>query len=106
MAAASAPAPVPLSVARWILSLGMLASLAFCTARANAEFISGSPPPSRAATVIALDSLPKRAPRFASAAPFLRLIVDHFECPLKFRTPPVESTRGISHRPLTQDGKP
>src|SRR5215204_4672990 len=32
MAAASAPTPVPLSMARWILSLGMLASLAFCTA--------------------------------------------------------------------------
>src|SRR5882757_9290614 len=40
-----------------------------------------SPPPSRAATVIARASLEKSLPRFASAAPFLCLIDDHFECP-------------------------
>src|ERR1700743_1413495 len=40
-----------------------------------------SPPPSRAATVIARASLKKSLPRFASAAPFLCLIDDHFECP-------------------------
>src|ERR671929_1164943 len=79
---ASAPAPVPLSRARWMLSLGILASLAFCTARCSAGFISASPPPSRAATVIARESLPKSAPRLASWAPFLRLIVDHLLCPL------------------------
>src|SRR5918998_6905328 len=82
MSAASAPEPVPLSMARWMLSLGMLPSLAFWTASASAGFISGSPPPSRAATVIALDSFPKSAPRFASAAPFFLLIVDHLLCPL------------------------
>src|SRR3712207_6793139 len=69
-------------MARWILSLGMLPSLAFETARASAGFISGSPPPSRAATVMALDSLPKSAPRLASAAPFLRFMVDHLLWPL------------------------
>src|ERR1700755_314989 len=40
-----------------------------------------SPPPSRAATVIARASFEKSLPRFASAAPFLCLIDDHFECP-------------------------
>src|SRR5215211_6353529 len=69
-------------MARWMLSLGMLPSLALETARASAGFISGSPPPSRAATVMALDSLPNSAPRLASAAPFLRLIVDHLLWPL------------------------
>src|SRR5688572_28042635 len=69
-------------MARWMLSLDMSQSLALETARASAGFISGSPPRSRAATVMALDSLPKSAPRLASAAPFLRFMVDHLLCPL------------------------
>jgi hypothetical protein len=31
--------------------------------------------------MISRDSFVKMAPRFASAAPFCRLIVDHLECP-------------------------
>lgn len=41
----------------------------------------GSPPPSLAAIVMAWASFVKAAPRFASAAPFFRFIVDHLECP-------------------------
>src|SRR6202012_4750022 len=68
-------------MAFWILSLGIDASRAFCTAVPRAGFPSMSPPPSRAATVIARASLEKSLPRFASAAPFLCLIDDHLECP-------------------------
>ena len=42
-------------------------------------FPSGSPPPSRAATVIARASFVNSFPRFASVAPFLCLIDAHFE---------------------------
>src|ERR1700761_4061374 len=68
-------------MAFWILSLGIDASRAFCTAVPRDGFPSMSPPPSRAATVIARASLEKSLPRFASAAPFLCLIDDHLECP-------------------------
>src|ERR1700742_1698567 len=64
-----------------MLSLGIEASRAFCTAVASAALPSVSPPPSRAATVIARASLLKSLPRLASAAPFLCLIDDHLECP-------------------------
>lgn len=43
----------PLTFARSMLSLGILASRAFYTAVANAALLAGSPPPSRAATWIA-----------------------------------------------------
>src|SRR6201995_2901051 len=68
-------------MAFWILSFGIDASRAFWTAVPRAGFPSRSPPPSRAATVIARASLEKSLPRFASAAPFLCLIDDHLECP-------------------------
>src|SRR3954469_4872288 len=81
IAAPSAPAPAPVPIAFWILSFGIEASRAFWTAVASAALPSVSPPPSRAATVIARASLLKSLPRLASAAPFLCLIDDHFECP-------------------------
>src|SRR3954453_7043735 len=52
----------------------------------------GSPPPMRAATVSSLMSLVKSLPRFASSAPFLCLIVAHFECPLISAKPPARET--------------
>src|SRR5919199_9005 len=58
-ASASPPSPVPFAIARSMLSLGIEASRAFCTAAASAALASGSPPPSRAATVIARASLVK-----------------------------------------------
>src|SRR5215211_6116272 len=64
-----------------MLSFGIEASFAFWIASASAGFPSASPPPSRAATVIARVSFVKRAPRFASTA-FLRCLIDaHLECP-------------------------
>src|SRR5690349_22386928 len=42
---------------------------------------SGSPPPLRAATVISLINFVNNLPRLASSAPFLCLILCHFECP-------------------------
>src|SRR3954449_11110168 len=80
-ASTSAPAPVPLAMARSMLSLGIEASLAFCTARAREGLPSGSPPPSFAATVIARASLVKSLPRRASTIAFLCLIPAHLECP-------------------------
>src|SRR5512132_819947 len=68
-------------MARSMLSLGIEASLAFCTARPSAGFVSGSPPPSRAATVIARASFVKSLPRRASTIAFLCLIPAHLECP-------------------------
>src|SRR5436190_2579738 len=64
-----------------MLSLGIEASRAFWTASASDGFPSGSPPPSRAATVIARASLVKCWPRRWSTTAFLCLIECHFECP-------------------------
>ena len=72
---------MPLATARSMLSLGMEVSRAFWIASARAGFPSGSPPPSRAATVIARVSFVNSAPRLASTAFFLCLIEAHFECP-------------------------
>src|SRR5919201_1231309 len=78
---ASASAPVPFAIARSMLSLGIEYERAFSIAFASARLLSGSPPPSLAATMIARESFEKSFPRFASAAPFLCLIVDHLLCP-------------------------
>src|SRR6185436_12343161 len=64
-----------------MFSFGIRSALAFSTAFASAALPSGSPPPSRAATVIARASFVKSCPRRASAAPFLRLICAHLEWP-------------------------
>src|SRR5215218_7106991 len=50
-------------------------------------FPPGSGPPSRAATMIARVSFEKSWPRFASVAPFFRLIDAHLLCPDKARLP-------------------
>src|ERR1700750_535960 len=80
-ASASAPSPVPLAIARSMLSLGIEASRAFWTASASDVYPTRSPPPSRAATLIALASLVKCWPRRASTTAFLCLIECHLECP-------------------------
>src|SRR5207248_11580818 len=72
---------VPLAIARSMLSLGMEASRAFWMARARAGLPSGSPPPSRAATVTARASLVNCWPRRASTSAFLCLIECHLEWP-------------------------
>src|SRR5947199_224232 len=63
-------------MARSMLSLGIEASLAFCTAWPSAALLSGSPPPSRAATVIARASLVNCWPRRASTAERLDRLVE------------------------------
>src|SRR6188472_534494 len=64
-----------------MLSFGMEYERAFSIAFCSARLPPGSGPPSRAATMIARDSLEKSLPRLASAAPFLCLIDDHLLCP-------------------------
>src|SRR2546425_6966031 len=59
----------------------MLPALASRMALRRRALPSGSPPPERAATVISLMNLVKSLPRLASSAPFLCLILCHFECP-------------------------
>src|SRR5437667_11910874 len=68
-------------MARSMLSLGMLFAFASATAARRRGLPSASPPPSRAATVISLRMRVKTLPRFASAAPFLCLMVDHLLWP-------------------------
>src|SRR3954452_970838 len=78
---ASCPVPAPFAIARSMLSFGMEYERAFSIAFAGDRLLSGSPPPSFAATMIARESFEKSLPRFASAAPFLCLIDDHLLCP-------------------------
>src|SRR6476661_8646034 len=70
-----------------IVSLGMLPPLASRIALRKRALASGSPPPERAATVISLINFVNSLPRLASSAPFLCLILCHFECPdIEFRS--------------------
>src|SRR5437763_9193385 len=64
-----------------MLSFGIDASLALRTAFSSAALPSGSPPPSRAATVIARVSLENCAPLRESTTAFLCLMLAHLECP-------------------------
>src|SRR3989304_8476269 len=64
-----------------MLSIGMFTERALSIARRSRKLASGSPPPARAETMISRATFVKSAPRFASLAPFWRLIVDHLECP-------------------------
>src|SRR5262245_16894660 len=66
-----------------MLSFGIEFSRAFSIAFCSAMFPPGSGPPSRAATMIARVSFEKSWPRFASVAPFFRLIDAHLLCPDK-----------------------
>src|SRR5438876_9559848 len=67
-------------MARLMLSAGMFSALAAAIAVLRRGFISGSPP-LLAAIAISLMRRVKILPRFASSAPFLCLIVAHFEWP-------------------------
>src|SRR5262245_20328993 len=70
-----------------MLSFGIEFSRAFSIAFWRAMLPPGSGPPSRAATMIARVSFEKSWPRFASVAPFFRLIDAHLLCPDKARLP-------------------
>src|SRR5579872_6305617 len=67
-------------MARLMLSLGMFSALAAVMALRRRGLPSGSPP-DLAAMVISLMSWVKILPRLASRAPFLCLMVAHFEWP-------------------------
>src|SRR6476469_231048 len=64
-----------------MLSAGMLTDFASATIVRRRGLLSTSPPPARAATVSSLMMRVKSLPRLASSAPFLCLIVCHFEWP-------------------------
>src|SRR5436190_9350544 len=64
-----------------MLSAGMFAAFASAITVRRRGFMSGSPPPLRAATVSSLMMRVKILPRLASRAPFLCLIEAHFEWP-------------------------
>src|ERR1043166_6380539 len=68
-------------MARSMFSRGMLLALASATIVRSRGFMSGSPPPARAATVSSLMRRVKILPRLASAAPFLCLMECHLEWP-------------------------
>src|SRR5947207_10220438 len=74
-------------MARSMLSFGIELERAFSIAFWSGRFAAGSGPPSLAATMIARVSFVKSWPRFASAAPFLCLMVDHLLCPDTRRLP-------------------
>src|SRR6478672_2588423 len=76
-----------------MLSAGMFTALASSIALRSRGLDSGAPPPRRAAIVISLMSFVKRRPRFASAAPFLCLVVLHLLWP-DMGAPQIFSCRG------------
>src|SRR6266446_5526265 len=68
-------------MARLMFSAGMFAAFASAMIVRRRGFMSGSPPPARAATVNSLMRRVKILPRLASRAPFLCLIEAHLEWP-------------------------
>src|SRR5215211_4377797 len=95
-ASPSEDVPAPRAIARSMLSFGIELSRAFWIAVASVALASGSGPPSRAATMIARESLEKSLPRLASAAPFLCLMLDHLLCP-DMRLLPDEVEKALVH---------
>src|SRR5258708_22631112 len=73
-------------MARLILSAGMFSALPAARGPRRRGLPSTSPPPAFAAMVISLIRRVKILPRLASSAPFLCLIVAHFEWPDMVRT--------------------
>src|ERR1700733_11438966 len=68
-------------MARLMLSAGMFSALAATMAPRKRGLESGSPPPFFAAMLISLMRRVNILPRLASSAPFLCLMVAHFEWP-------------------------
>src|SRR3989442_12475043 len=93
-------------MARLMLSAGMFSALAAAMAPRRRGFVSGSPPPFLAAIEISLIRRVKILPRLASRAPFLCLILAHFEwadiwtlliqCTLMAQDSPVFEIKGFS----------
>ncbi len=70
---------MPRLTARSMVSMGIEASRAFWNMVRSVGFMSGSPPPSRAATSTWRSTLANNLPRALSLAAFLCLIVAHLE---------------------------
>src|SRR6187401_2846566 len=70
-----------LSIARWMLSLGIDAARALLHASRRRGFMSGSGMPDLAATVISRESLEKAAERFLSCAPLRCMMFLNLEWP-------------------------
>src|SRR5690606_22071927 len=68
-------------MARWMLSLGILASVALSQATRSRGLLSGSEPPARAATVISRMILVQSLPRLASWRPLRCWMLAHLLCP-------------------------
>src|SRR6478672_4274080 len=106
------PPPVARAIARSMFSLGIEYDRALAIAVASGAFDSGSGPPSFAATMMPRVSFVNSLPRFASSAPFLRLMVDHLEWPLMPPPPgaPGPPSRRTAHaavgRASARDGTP
>jgi len=83
-------------MARAMVSFGMFAALASATARRSRGFIFGSPPPSFAATMIALEHLLQALPRLLSMTAFLCLIPAQCECPAML--PSLQANRDAASR--------
>src|SRR6185503_7060803 len=77
-----------------MLSLGICCALASAIALRSRKLPLGSPPPMRAAVTSSRMRRVNTLPRAASVAPFLRLIVAHFEWPL------IVPREGSCSRPL------
>src|SRR4029079_16101700 len=92
--------------ARVMFSRGRLLAFASATIVRRRGFMSGSPPPARAATVSSLIRRVKIFPRLASAAPFLCLIECHLEWPdmSKLQLNQRDGTRNLTTRPWRLDG--
>ena len=72
---------MPRLIARSMVSVGIELSRAFWNIVRRVGFVSGSPPPSRAATSTWRISLANSLPRALSLAAFLCLMVAHLEWP-------------------------
>src|ERR1041385_109966 len=86
-------------MARSMFSRGMLLALASATMVRRRGFMSGSPPPARAATVSSLMRRVKIFPRLASAAPFLCLMECHLEWPDMAKILPLSGQHDPDVRP-------
>ena len=75
----ASPAPVPRSIALFIVSLGIFSELALSRANLNLGLSLGSPPPAFAATVSSRINLVYIFPLLASCLAFLCFIFAHLE---------------------------
>src|ERR1700734_3522295 len=95
-------------MARLMSSCGMFSALAARIAVRRRALLSGLPPP-LAATAISFSSRVKILPRLASSAPFLCLIVAHFEWP-DITEPQIDSLNWCEQAPdlasITQEDRP